>query len=189
MWPHITSFGAIMAFACLYGWFGSCASARPPPVFDFGPAHLSQLTSRTQGSRLSLHLVARRFLAQRASQPVRSAVTSPARSPLTSRPGRLRRRLVSTVVGFGVLCNAPGQFLGGSIAGWTLDAAGGRYGTVGYCASTRRCAPWSSECSPRASTDGLSRAPCADSGSVMLAGAVTLLPARWMGRRELWAKY
>ncbi|TNY17576.1 major facilitator superfamily domain-containing protein [Rhodotorula diobovata] len=108
MWPHITSFGAIMAFACLYGWFGSWVTPLLAPC-------CAQIFG-TKG--------------------------------------------LATIVGFGVLCNAPGQFLGGSIAGWTLDAAGGRYGTVGYY-----------------------------SGSVMLAGAVTLLPARWMGRRELWAKY
>jgi len=39
------------------------------------------------------------------------------------------------VVGFGILCNSPGVFMGGSVAGWTLSAAGGNYGLVGYCAS------------------------------------------------------
>ncbi|GAA6057689.1 hypothetical protein JCM3770_003845 [Rhodotorula araucariae] len=67
---------------------------------------------------------------------------------------------LATMVGFGVLCNAPGQFLGGSIAGWVLGAAGGNYGTVGYY-----------------------------SGTVMLSGAFILLYARFKGQGKLWAKY
>ncbi|BGP38072.1 hypothetical protein JCM10449v2_001999 [Rhodotorula kratochvilovae] len=108
IWPRMHSFGAIMGFACLYGWFGSW----------FVP------------------------------------LLAPACAQIFGTKG------LATIVGFGILCNAPGQFLGGSISGWVLAAAGGNYGTVGYY-----------------------------SGSVMISGAFILLYARFKGRRELWAKY
>ncbi|GAA5929256.1 hypothetical protein JCM3775_002290 [Rhodotorula graminis] len=108
LWPRMHSFGAIMAFACLYGWFGSW------------------------------------FV----------SLLAPSCAQLFGTKG------LATIVGFGILCNSPGVFMGGSVAGWTLNAAGGNYGTVGYY-----------------------------SGSMMLGGALALLPARVMGRRELWAKY
>lgn len=56
LWPRMHSFGAIMAFACLYGWFGSCESRlsdAPNPRKDrpltssFSRARRVRLASRT----------------------------------------------------------------------------------------------------------------------------------------------
>ncbi|GAA6026910.1 hypothetical protein JCM8097_005955 [Rhodosporidiobolus ruineniae] len=108
IWPHMTSFGSIMTFACLYGFVGSWFISMLPPT--------SAQLFGTKG--------------------------------------------LATIVGFGVLCNSPGQFIGGPIGGYVLSAAGGNYAMVGYY-----------------------------SGSVMLAGALILLPARFMGERRVWARY
>ncbi|GAA6001046.1 hypothetical protein JCM10207_007387 [Rhodosporidiobolus poonsookiae] len=108
IWPHMHSFGLIMAFACLYGFVGSWFVSMLPPA--------SAQLFGTKG--------------------------------------------LATIVGFGVLCNTPGQFIGGPIGGWVLSAAGNDYGMVAYYA-----------------------------GSVQLLGAVILLYARFKGNPKLWARY
>ncbi|GAA5996373.1 uncharacterized protein JCM10292_007566 [Rhodotorula paludigena] len=110
LWPFVGSFGAIMAFAVLYGFFGSWFIPMLPPACAqvFG----------TKG--------------------------------------------LATIVGFGILCNSPGQFFSGSFGGYVLAATptGNDYSKIGFY-----------------------------SGSTMLVGSLILLYARFTGRRQLWAKY
>ncbi|GAA5866030.1 hypothetical protein JCM8547_002920 [Rhodosporidiobolus lusitaniae] len=108
IWPHMTSLGSIMAFACLYGFIGSWFIPMLPPS-------AAQLFG-TKG--------------------------------------------LATIVGFGMLCNAPGQFVGGSLGGYVLAAANNDYNIIGYYA-----------------------------GSAQMAGALILLWARFKGNPRWIARY
>lgn len=127
------SFSTIMVFACLFGFFGSWY------------VHLLMLVNEIETKKLTRHFQVhvdapsfsrtalrdertRHECVYLSSSPVAAATDPPSSLFYISFPS-----MSTSVVGFGLLCNAPGQFITGSIGGYVLQASGGDYGKIAYC--------------------------------------------------------
>lgn len=117
-WPFATTFDSIIAFAALEGLFGSWSMVRSH-LLVFLHTYVGIPDPPLVSTKLGTHLPS---LSQ-------SLIPSSA-AQLFGMDG------LATIVGFGVLANSPGQFLGATLSGLVLSSSGGWYPAVAFYAGS-----------------------------------------------------